>query len=126
MAELMPYVGRALIDRLLKDSERNDLQAFERQNKVNRFLTPFEICHRYRLKPESVSVEDTDEMTRLYWIWRNREDSYLEKLPLGENLHETDEEERLSWIRFSYDNFGQKESNWAMPIVMAMVLLCLR
>ena len=111
-----PYVARALINRLLSDSERLDLAAYEASLQTQprmqgRYLTGSELCQRYHLQPHPVDEADTNLMDRLLWIWREKQDALYAE---GEakngtepfNIHGDDLLANLrDWEKFAEENY---------------------
>lgn len=69
-----PFVARALMNRLLSEDERKSLKAIddklqESQTTRGKYLQGFEICQKFRLKPNPIPDDDIDRMSKLHWIW---------------------------------------------------------
>src|ERR1017187_8322863 len=95
--EMETFVARALINRLLNESEIKRLKEFEEdlQTKLDsagrhqrgRYLAGFEVCRLFNLKPNPVLDADSQRMHSLYWIWRQKQDEIVDKDREGTEGH---------------------------------------
>ena len=139
MKELEPYVARALMNRLLTEDERSDLRKYEAwlQNQVDiygksqkgRYVTSFEICQRFHLKPEPVAEADIESMNKLYWkyqqIWGKKYDELFEQATEPFNVTGNELIEDLwAWEKFAEENYDEtKVSASVLAFIPLLVLL---
>ena len=129
-----PYVARALISRLLNDSERLDLAKYEawlqtQPHMQGRYLVGSELCQRYHLKPEPVSAADTDRMANLLWIWQQKQDAIYTEMESKSNgepfdIHAGDNLANLrDWEKYADENYHAPLPQYPSMVCLAVLLL---
>jgi len=113
-----PYVARAFLNKLLNESEKEDLR--RQEDKSGTYLQGFQICQKYHLKPEPLRDEEMARMTALYRVWQTKWEMEFDRLRA---LHPGDEasfnvtgDELLSDLR-SWEWYAEK--NYVEPMMPA-------
>ena len=97
-----PMVARAFLTMQLSQKERASLWAYENRLPAGRYLQGFEICQMFRIKPKTLTEQESGAMSSL---WKYYEVQALK-------LSQPDNQEIHEWEKYAMANY-----NGPLPLV---------